>query len=216
VLGEANFSDHGANRLGASALMQGLADGYFIIPYTIGHYLAQSKLDKIDPDHPACKEAEAAVVERTKKLLAINGDRTVDSFHRELGKTMWEYVGMARNAAGLKTALAKIPELRNQFWERVKVLGSGEELNQSLEKAGRVADFLEFAELLAYDALEREESCGGHFREEYQSPEGEAQRNDDKFAYVAAWEFTGVGKTPILHKEPLTFEYVHLAQRSYK
>jgi succinate dehydrogenase / fumarate reductase flavoprotein subunit len=218
VLGEANFSDHGANRLGASALMQGLCDGYFVIPYTIGNYLAQARLEKLDDSHLACQQAEAEVKERTGKFLAgaKAGSRSPDSFHRELGKLMWEHVGMARNAAGLKSTLKRIPELRDEFWQTVKVLGSGEELNQGLEKAGRVADFLEFAELLTTDALHREESCGGHFREEYQTAEGEALRNDDKFAYVAAWEFTGVGNAPALHKEPLTFDNVHLAQRSYK
>ncbi len=216
VTGEANFSDHGANRLGASALMQGLADGYFVLPGTINDYLASTKLEKADTSHAAVKEAEANVTSITQKLLGTKGTRSVDSYHRELGKIMWEYCGMARTAEGLKTALSQIPGLREQFWRDVKVLGTGEELNQSLEKAGRVADFFELAELLCLDALERNESCGGHFREEYQTPEGEAQRDDENYSYVAAWEFRGVGLRPELHKEPLTFEYVHPAQRSYK
>ncbi|MDD5564080.1 MAG: fumarate reductase/succinate dehydrogenase flavoprotein subunit [Thermoanaerobaculaceae bacterium] len=217
VLGEANFSDHGANRLGASALMQGLSDGYFVIPYTVADYLTKVKPgSRPKADHPAFKEAERAVEERTSRLLAINGTRTVDEFHRDLGKVMWEYVGMGRNEAGLKTALAKIPEIREQFWKDVRVPGSGADFNQELEKAGRVADFLELGELLAYDALMRDESCGAHFREEHQTPDGEAQRNDEQYAYVAAWEFKGEGKSPELHKESLAFENVHLAQRSYK
>jgi len=216
VLGEANFSDHGANRLGASALMQGLADGYFVIPYTIGHYLATAKPTKITTDHAAFREAEQQVSEKLKTLLSINGSRSVDSFHKELGRIMWENCGMARNADGLREALAKIPELREQFWRDVRVVGEGERTNQALEKAGRVADYLEFAELMCLDALERNESCGGHFREEYQTPDGEALRNDDDYAYVAAWEFDGVGNRPKLHKENLEFEYVQLATRSYK
>jgi succinate dehydrogenase / fumarate reductase flavoprotein subunit len=216
VLGEANFSDHGANRLGASALMQGLADGYFVIPYTIGDYLASARLEKVDTAHAAFREAEQAVAERVQRLLAVKGARTVDSFHRELGKVMWEFCGMARNENGLQTALQKIPELREQFWRDVRVPGSGQELNQSLEKAGRVADFLELGELMCRDALERRESCGGHFREEYQTPDGEARRDDERFAHVAAWEYTGEGGTPRRHVEPLTFENVPLAQRSYK
>src|SRR5690348_9030308 len=216
VIGEANFSDHGANRLGASALMQGLADGYFVIPYTIGDYLASAKLEKVDTSHPAFKDAERCVVERTKKLLSINGRRTVDSFHRELGQILWDLCGMSRNAAGLKLALEKIPALREEFWENVNVPGSDANLNQALERGGRVADFFELGELLALDALQREESCGAHFREEHQTPDGEALRDDEHFAYVAAWEYTGDGKAPALHKEPLDFEYVHLAQRSYK
>ncbi|MEX1051135.1 MAG: fumarate reductase/succinate dehydrogenase flavoprotein subunit [Gemmatimonadales bacterium] len=215
VIGEANFSDHGANRLGASALMQGLADGYFILPYTIGHYLASSKLAPVSADHAAFKEAERQVAGSVKKLLGVNGTRTVDSFHRELGKLMWDECGMARTAGGLKKALATIPELRERFWKDVKITGSGEALNQELEKAGRVADFLEFGELMCRDALDRDESCGGHFREEHQS-DGEAKRDDSRFAYVAAWEYKGQGQAPALHKEPLTFEYVHLATRSYK
>jgi succinate dehydrogenase / fumarate reductase flavoprotein subunit len=216
VLGEANFSDHGANRLGASALMQGLADGYFIIPYTIGDYLVRAELPPVSPDHAEFRRVESEVRDRVSRLLEVEGTRTVDSFHRELGALMWEDCGMARNEPGLKRALERIPGLREEFWNNVRVLGRGETLNQSLEKAGRVADFMEFAELLCYDALHREESCGGHFREEHQTDEGEARRNDEKFSYVGAWEFTGVGKTPVLHKEDLVFEYVKLTQRSYK
>jgi succinate dehydrogenase / fumarate reductase flavoprotein subunit len=216
VLGEANFSDHGANRLGASALMQGLADGYFVIPYTIGDYLANAKLEKVTADRPEFEAAKAGVADLTRRLLGVNGKRTVDSFHRELGSILWEDCGMARNATGLKRALAKIPELREEFWRNVNVPGSDAQLNQALEKAGRVADFLEFAELMCTDALHREESCGGHFREEHQTPDGEAQRDDAHFAYVAAWEFCGVGNAPKLSKEPLTFENVPLSQRSYK
>jgi succinate dehydrogenase / fumarate reductase flavoprotein subunit len=215
-LGEANFSDHGANRLGASALMQGLNDGYFVIPYTIGHYLASDKLDKVATDAPEFKQAEASARERIQRLLGVNGTRTVDSFHRELGRCMWEYCGMARNQTGLETALQKIPALREQFWKDVRVTGTGEELNQSLEKAGRVADFLELGELMCRDALTREESCGGHFREEHQTEEGEAKRDDERFQHVAAWEYAGEGKTPRRHQEPLEFEYVHPSQRSYK
>jgi succinate dehydrogenase / fumarate reductase flavoprotein subunit len=216
VLGEANFSDHGANRLGASALMQGLADGYFIIPYTIGDYLVRAELPPVSPDHAEFRRVESEVRDRVSRLLEVEGTRTVDSFHRELGALMWEDCGMARNEPGLKRALERIPGLREEFWNNVRVLGRGETLNQSLEKAGRVADFMEFAELLCYDALHREESCGGHFREEHQTDEGEARRNDEKFSYVGAWEFTGVGKAPVLHKEDLVFEYVKLTQRSYK
>ena len=215
VIGEANFSDHGANRLGASALMQGLADGYFVIPNTIGHYLASNKLDKLSADSPEFRAAVEAVEARQKTLLNINGKRTVDSFHRELGKIMWEKCGMARNESGLKQALQEIPTLREEFWQNVMVPGTGAELNQSLEKAGRLADFLEFGELMCIDALHREESCGGHFREEHQEL-GEAKRNDDTFAYVAAWEYAGDNKAPILNKEPLVFNDVHLATRSYK
>jgi succinate dehydrogenase / fumarate reductase flavoprotein subunit len=216
VIGEANFSDHGANRLGASALMQGLADGYFVLPNTINDYVASTKLEKADSNHAAVRDAEEQVLQTTNKLLHNKGTRSVDSFHRELGKLMWDYCGMSRTAEGLKLALSKIPGLREQYWREVKVLGSGEELNQSLEKAGRVADFFELAELMCLDALERNESCGGHFREEYQTPEGEAARDDEHYSYAAAWEFRGVGERPELHKEPLTFEYVHPAQRSYK
>jgi succinate dehydrogenase / fumarate reductase flavoprotein subunit len=216
VTGEANFSDHGANRLGASALMQGLADGYFIIPNTIGHYLASSKPPKIDESHVAFRDAENAVAERTKTFLSIRGKRTVGSFHRELGKIMWDYCGMSRNEAGLKLALQRIPQLREEFWHDVNVPGSGVELNQSLERAGRVADFLELGELMCIDALHRQESCGGHFREESQTPDGEALRDDANFSYVAGWEYAGEGKSPILNKEPLVFENVKLSQRSYK
>jgi succinate dehydrogenase / fumarate reductase, flavoprotein subunit len=216
VIGEANFSDHGANRLGASALMQGLADGYFVLPNTIGDYLASNKFEKVEPSHAAVRDAESNVTKITRKLLEGKGTRSVDSFHRELGKIVWEYCGMARNAAGLKKALSLIPPLREQFWRDVKILGGAEELNQSLERAGRVADFFELAELMCLDALERNESCGGHFREEYQTPEGEAARDDANYSYAAAWEYRGVGQPPALHKEPLTFEYVHPAQRSYK
>ncbi|MGE5177252.1 MAG: fumarate reductase/succinate dehydrogenase flavoprotein subunit [Hyphomicrobiales bacterium] len=216
VMGEANFSDHGANRLGASALMQGLADGYFVIPYTIGNYLASRKLEKIPLDHPEVKRAEAAVASRTKHFLSIRGQRTVTSFHRELGHVMWEYCGMGRNRKGLETALQKIPALREEFWKNVTVLGGDLELNQALEQAGRVADFLELGELMCRDALEREESCGGHFREEYQTPDGEALRNDEAFCHAAVWEYQGEGKAPARHVEPLEFEHVHLAQRSYK
>ncbi|MHB1861723.1 MAG: fumarate reductase/succinate dehydrogenase flavoprotein subunit [Gemmatimonadaceae bacterium] len=216
VIGEANFSDHGANRLGASALMQGLADGYFVIPLTIGDYLGSNKLEPVTLDHPEVRAAEAAVTERTKRLLSVNGERSVTSFHRELGKLMWEYCGMARSADGLKHALAEIPKLREEFWRNVTVPGTGVELNQSLEHAGRVADFFELAELMCTDALHREESCGGHFRVEHQTADGEAQRDDEHFAYVAAWEYQGDGKAPALHKEPLAFDNVHLATRSYK
>jgi succinate dehydrogenase / fumarate reductase flavoprotein subunit len=216
VTGEANFSDHGANRLGASALMQGLADGYFVLPYTIGDYLATSKLPKVDTSHAAFREAETQVACQTKRLLDIKGTRSVDSFHRDLGKLLWEYCGMGRTAEGLRFALEKIPALREQFWRDVKVLGTGEELNQSLEKAGRVGDFFELGELMCLDALERNESCGGHFREEYQTTDGEALRNDADYSYVAAWQYRGDGQTPELHKEPLHFDYVHPSQRSYK
>ncbi len=216
VLGEANFSDHGANRLGASALMQGLADGYFVIPYTIGDYLASTKLERVDDLHPAVRDAERDAGARLNKLLAANGSRTADSFHRELGKIMWEQCGMARNAAGLKGALARIPELREQFHRDVRVSGTSTGLNQELEKAARVADFFELAELMCRDALQREESCGGHFREEHQTPEGEAKRDDDAFSYVAAWGWRGEGQAQELYKEPLQFNEVHLTQRSYK
>jgi succinate dehydrogenase / fumarate reductase flavoprotein subunit len=216
VLGEANFSDHGANRLGASALMQGLADGYFIIPYTLGHYLASYPKMDVSTDHPEFDRVEEEVRQRTQRLLSINGRRSAMSFHRELGKLMWDYCGMSRTADGLKHALQRIPELRAEFWENLVVPGSGEELNQNLEYAGRVADFLEFAELMCRDALHREESCGGHFREEYQTPDGEALRRDDQFAYVAVWEYTGPDSEPVLYKEPLVFENVKLTVRSYK
>jgi succinate dehydrogenase / fumarate reductase flavoprotein subunit len=218
VIGEANFSDHGANRLGASALMQGLADGYFVLPYTLPAYLAAQIGKRPSTDHPEFRKAESEVRTRTEKLLAINGKRSVDSFHRELGLLLWDKCGMARNAAGLREALARIPQLREEFWRDVRVPGDGEEFNQSLERAGRVADFLEFAELMCTDALTRDESCGGHFREEHQTPDGEALRDDDNFADVFAWEFQGNGSVapPKLHREPLMFETVQLTQRSYK
>ena len=216
VLGEANFSDHGANRLGASALMQGLADGYFVIPYTIGGYIAANAEDDVGTDHPAFDQAEQAATERINKLLAIKGKRTVDDFHRELGLLLWDHCGMARNAEGLSSARQKVREIREEFWQDVTVAGTVGEFNQVLERAGRVADFMEFAELMIHDAYERNESCGGHFREEHQTEEGEARRNDDDFTYVSAWEFQGVGTDPALHKEELVFENVHLTQRSYK
>jgi succinate dehydrogenase / fumarate reductase flavoprotein subunit len=214
VGGEANFSDHGANRLGASALMQGLADGYFVLPYTVSNYLARGGISKADVGHRAFKEAEREVRERVEKLLAAKGKRTVDSFHRELGNLLWNDVGMARSEKSLKEALAKIPAIREEFHRNVRVLGIGDDLNQELEKAGRVADFLELAELLATDALHRNESCGGHFRVEYATPDGEAQRNDAEYAYVAAWEWKGPGQPWALTKEPLAFETVHLATRA--
>jgi succinate dehydrogenase flavoprotein subunit len=216
VLGEANFSDHGANRLGASALMQGLADGYFVIPYTIGDYLASNKLEAIRPDHADVRRTEADVADRIKKLLAIKGKRTTTSFHRELGKILWEDCGMARNETGLKRALTRIPTVRDEFWRDVNVMGDGGELNPSLEHAGRVADFLELGELMCLDALQRRESCGGHFREEFQTADGEAKRDDVNFCHVAAWEFRGDGNAPVRNVEPLEFENVHLATRSYK
>ncbi|MDX3093750.1 fumarate reductase/succinate dehydrogenase flavoprotein subunit [Streptomyces sp. ME19-03-3] len=215
AIGEANFSDHGANRLGASALMQGLADGYFVLPATINDYLARGPHDAVPADHPAVAEAVADIEDRLNLLLAVDGDRTPDSFHRELGELLWDECGMARSESGLRKALERIPELRDEFWRRVKVPGSGEELNQALEKANRVADFLELAELMCLDALHRTESCGGHFREESQTAEGEALRDDEGFSYAAAWEFTGAGEDPVLHKEALDFEYVHPTQRSY-
>src|SRR4051794_29123507 len=216
VTGEANFSDHGANRLGASALMQGLADGYFVLPLTVGDYLATAKPAKVSTDHPEVRAAMVSVAAQTKKFLDTKGKRTADSFHRELGKLMWEECGMARSRPSLEHALSKIPEIRAEFDENVFVPGTGEELNQSLERAGRVADFIELAELMCMDALQREESCGGHFRVEHQTPDGEALRNDDKFAFVAAWEYRGGNQAPRLHQEPLHFEHVALAQRSYK
>ena len=215
VIGEANFSDHGANRLGASALMQGLADGYFVLPATINDYLARGPFEAVGTEHPVVAETENEVHDRVERLLRVDGDRTVDSFHRELGELVWDNCGMARSEAGLRKALARIPELREEFWTRVKVTGGPYELNQQLEKAGRVADFLELAELMCLDALHREESCGGHFREESQTPDGEAARDDERFSYAAAWEFTGVGEPPVLHKEALEFAYVHPTQRSY-
>ena len=216
VLGEANFSDHGANRLGASALMQGLADGYFVIPYTIGHYLADVGVQGTDASSAAFTEAKQGVEARINKLLNIGGSRSVDSFHRELGLLMWDHCGMARTKETLSTALDRLPALREAFWNDVSVPGTADGINQSLEKAGRVADFLEFAQVMLTDALTREESCGGHFREEHQTEEGEARRNDEEFSHVAAWEFKGVDQPPELHKEPLTFDYVKPSQRSYK
>jgi succinate dehydrogenase / fumarate reductase flavoprotein subunit len=216
VLGEANFSDHGANRLGASALMQGLADGYFVLPYTIGNYFVTSKQPKPATSHAEFKKVEAEVRTFTNRLLAVKGKRTPTSLHRELGKLLWEKCGMARNEAGLKEALKRIPALRTEFWKNVNVTGENGELNQSLEYAGRVADFMEFAELLCLDALHRRESCGGHFREEFQTPDGEAQRDDQNFSYVAAWEYQGADQPPVLHKEPLVYEEVHMSTRSYK
>ncbi len=216
VLGEANFSDHGANRLGASALMQGLADGYFILPYTIGDYLAGIAPGQVKTDHPEFTKIKGEVQDTTKRLLAIRGKRSVDDLHRELGRLLWDNCGMSRKEEGLKEALQKIPQIRQEFWENVNVVGGLKELNQTLERAGRVADYLEFAELLVGDALNRRESCGGHFREEFQTPEGEPLRDDANFCYVAAWEFKGVGSEPVLHKEPLIFEEVQPAQRSYK
>jgi succinate dehydrogenase / fumarate reductase flavoprotein subunit len=216
VIGEANFSDHGANRLGASALMQGLADGYFILPCTIGGDLAGvSPKARLPENDPAFQEVEGAARQRLRKLLAVDGRRTVDSFHRELGKLMWDQCGMVRSAPGLQATLERIPALRAEFWRDVKVTGQEADLNQTLEKAGRVADFLEFAELMAHDALARRESCGAHFRQEYQTPGGEALRDDEHFAYVSAWEFTGDGQPPRLHQEPLVFETVQPERRSY-
>jgi len=216
VIGEANFSDHGANRLGASALMQGLADGYFIVPYTIGNYLATAKPEPISDDHAEVRAAEEETRARIARLVALDGKRTVDSIHRELGRVMWDHCGMSRNAAGLKTALERIPALREEFWENAKVVGNGESYNQCLERAGRVADFLELAELMCRDALARDESCGGHFREEHQTPEGEAARDDEQFTHVAVWEHTGPESPPKEHREQLEFEHVPPSQRSYK
>ncbi|MEW6510768.1 MAG: fumarate reductase/succinate dehydrogenase flavoprotein subunit [Bacteroidota bacterium] len=216
VVGEANFSDHGANRLGASALMQGLADGYFILPYTIGDYLATSKFPAVSPDAKELEQTKKEVANRITRLMDVGGKTPADDIHRELGKVMWDYVGMGRNRAGLQKALKLIPEIRKTFWRDVKLVGTADGLNTELERAGRIADFLELGELIAYDALHRKESCGGHFREEYQTPDGEAQRDDRHYAYVAAWEFAGEGKKPKLHKEPLAFEYVKPSQRSYK
>jgi succinate dehydrogenase / fumarate reductase flavoprotein subunit len=216
VLGEANFSDHGANRLGASALMQGLADGYFVIPYTIGDYLASNPLPKLTTDHDAFRHAVDQAQQQITRLLSIKGKRSIRDIHRELGRLLWDDVGMSRSEESLKHALSRIPKLRDEFWNDVSVPGTPDNLNQSLEYAGRVADYLEFAELLTIDALHRRESCGGHFREESQTPDNEALRDDERFAYVAAWEFTGVGAEPVLHKEPLEFVEVHPTQRSYK
>ncbi len=216
VTGEANFSDHGANRLGASALMQGLADGYFVLPNTINDYLSAGPFEKIDDSHPAAAEAVASVKGRIEKFLSINGSRTVDSFHKELGHIMWDYCGMERTEEGLRKAITRIRELKQEFWSDVRVLGTNEELNQALERAGRVADFIELGELMCIDALVRRESCGGHFRAESQTEDGEALRHDDEYAHVSAWEFGGEGGKPILHKEPLVYEYVEMKQRSYK
>ncbi|MEC8933247.1 MAG: fumarate reductase/succinate dehydrogenase flavoprotein subunit [Candidatus Latescibacterota bacterium] len=216
VLGEANFSDHGANRLGASALMQGLADGYFVIPYTLGGYLAGAQLGGVDENHSSFEDTEKQARERIRSLLAVDGSRTVDDFHRELGLLMWDHCGMARNAEGLTAARGRVRELRDDFWKNLTVTGSGGEFNQTLERAGRVADFMEFAETMIQDALTRDESCGGHFREEHQTEEGEARRDDEDFAHVAAWEFAGIGNDATLHKEELAFENVQLTQRSYK
>jgi succinate dehydrogenase / fumarate reductase flavoprotein subunit len=216
VLGEANFSDHGANRLGASALMQGLADGYFILPYTIGGYLAGTDLKTVSSDHAAFNDSFTGVTKRIQRLLSIRGTRTVDDFHRQLGLIMWEYCGMARNNAGLAKARTLIQELRQEFWENARVPGSNDDLNQSLERAGRVADFFDFAELMVIDALARQESCGGHFNEAFQTDENEAKRDDDNFCHVSAWEFAGEDREPNFHKEPLVFENVELSQRSYK
>jgi succinate dehydrogenase / fumarate reductase flavoprotein subunit len=216
VLGEANFSDHGANRLGASALMQGLCDGYFVAPYTVGNYLATAKLPPVADGNADVRNAVSCVEQSVQKLLSIKGKRTVDSFHKALGKIVWDYCGMSRTAEGLTSAISKIRQLREEFWTNVTVPGSGADLNQSLENAGRVADFFELAELMCIDARERNESCGGHFREEYQTPEGEAQRDDERFSYVAAWGYKGYGNFPELSKEPLEFDYVHPSQRSYK
>jgi len=216
VIGEANFSDHGANRLGASALMQGLADGYFILPLTIGDYLVRHPQARLDPGHAAFQDAIRAAGERTSRLLSARGTRSVQDFHRELGRLLWEYCGMERTESGLKQALERIPALREEYWRNVKVPGTGAEFNQQLEYAGRVADFMEFAELMCYDALDRDESCGGHFRAEHQTPDGEARRDDERFTHVSVWEYTGPGNAPRKHKEELAFEYVPLAQRSYK
>jgi succinate dehydrogenase / fumarate reductase, flavoprotein subunit len=216
VLGEANFSDHGANRLGASALMQGLADGYFVIPSTLAHYLSSTSFSPVTTEHEAFTEAASSVQARLDRLLAAKGNRTPRQLHRDLGALLWDEVGMARNDAGLRRALERIPQLRDEFWQNVSVPGEANNLNKNLEYAGRVADYLEFAEVLTLDALHRTESCGGHFREESQTPDGEALRDDEHFSYVAAWEFQGVGRPPTLHKEPLTFEYVRPTQRSYK
>jgi len=216
VIGEANFSDHGANRLGASALMQGLADGYFVLPYTIGHYLASNKLERVTLDAPEVKAAEAAAKARIDKLLAVKGTKPVDYFHRKLGLLVWDKCGMARTEAGLKEALEIIPKIREEFWADCNVPGSANTVNQALERAGRVADFIDFAEVLVRDALERRESCGGHFREESQTPDNEALRDDENFTHVGAWEYKGDGQVPERHVEPLTFDYVHLTQRSYK
>jgi succinate dehydrogenase / fumarate reductase flavoprotein subunit len=216
AIGEANFSDHGANRLGASALMQGLADGYFVLPATLNDYLARHPAgDAPAADHPEIAAVLAETAERLHRLVAVDGDRSADSFHREIGELMWEFCGMSRTEEGLRKALERIPQIREEFWRRVKVPGTEAEFNQSLERANRVVDYLELAELTCLDALHRTESCGGHFREESQTPDGEAARKDDEFGYAAAWEFTGTGQAPVLHREDLVFEYVHPTQRSY-
>jgi succinate dehydrogenase / fumarate reductase, flavoprotein subunit len=216
VLGEANFSDHGANRLGASALMQGLADGYFVIPYTLSNYFATAKKEVLPTDHAEFRRCEAEVRDRTRKLLSIRGKKTAVELHRDLGHVMWDNVGMARTRQGLEGAIGKIRSLRQEFWESVNVPGTDADLNVALERAGRVADFMEFGELIAQDALAREESCGGHFREDYQYPDGEAKRDDDRFSHVAAWEYAGPDKDPVRNVEPLTWEVVHPTVRSYK
>jgi succinate dehydrogenase / fumarate reductase flavoprotein subunit len=216
VLGEANFSDHGANRLGASALMQGLADGYFVAPYTVANYLGGTSLPAVTSDHDSFREAAATAQARIDRVLNVKGSRTIRDFHRAVGAICWDHVGMARNEQGLQRAIAEIRVLRDEFWQDVSVPGDKNNLNPTLDYAGRVADYMEFAELMALDALERRESCGGHFREEFQTPDGEALRKDDEFTYVAAWEFQGVGTRPALHREPLVFEEVHPSQRSYK
>lgn len=216
VAGEANFSDHGANRLGASALMQGLADGYFVLPYTIGNYIANTKLEPVQTTNDAFKAAANATQEQLNQFLSIKGNRTVDSFHKQLGRIMWDKCGMSRNAAGLKEAIQAIGQLKQEFWQNLRVPGAANEINVELEKAGRVADFIELGELMCRDALERNESCGGHFREEFQTPENEAKRDDDKFCHVAAWEWHGTNKPQTRHQEELAFENVHLASRSYK
>jgi succinate dehydrogenase / fumarate reductase flavoprotein subunit len=216
VLGEANFSDHGANRLGASALMQGLADGYFVIPYTLGAYIASQAFAPVTPADDAFAAAEASAKARITQLLSIRGEKTVMEFHRQLGRLVWDHVGMARNREGLESVIPQIQDLREEFWHNLKLPGEANSLNKNLEVAGRVADFMELAELMARDALQREESCGGHFRQEYQTTDGEAKRDDDNFSFVAAWEYRGMGRVPELHQEPLEFENVELTQRSYK
>ncbi|MFW6085055.1 MAG: fumarate reductase/succinate dehydrogenase flavoprotein subunit, partial [Gemmatimonadota bacterium] len=216
VIGEANFSDHGANRLGASALMQGLADGYFILPYTIGDYIARHGDGELSEDHPDVRRTVEDVETRIDRLLALDGSRTVDSIHRELGRLIWEECGMERDAGGLRSAIERIPELRREFWESGKLVGSGDGPNQVLERAGRIADFLELAELMCRDALAREESCGAHFRSEHQTEEGEAKRDDENFSHVTVWEYAGENEAPVEHREQLEFEYVSPSQRSYK
>ena len=216
AVGEANFSDHGANRLGASSMMQCLADGYFIIPLTIGDYLSRYEYGDVDTSHPAFADAEREAKGRLERMLSIQGSETVESLHRELGRVMWDHCGIARNADGLKEALTQIPEIRDRFWNNLRITGSGTQLNQTLEHAGRLADFLEFSELMCRDALARDESCGCHFREEHQTEEGEALRDDENFSHVSVWEHQGDDKDPLMHKEPLSFEALPLAQRNYK